>query len=107
VTDWNGTWFAIHNPETGMGMIVYHMPSPYPVALWIDEDGGSYTNSSSVLLLPPQGGFTGTVYENEYLYFYDSSSWVPSIKPPAGLSESNLSMDDPDYYKISVPLVMR
>lgn len=107
VTDWNGTWFAIHNPDNGMGMIVYHVPSPYSIALWLDEDSASFTNASSVLLLPPPGGFTGPLIEIEFIYFYDSDTWAPSMKLPSALSPENLNMDDPDYYKISIPLVLR
>ena len=84
VTDWNGTWFAIHDPASGSGMIVRHAWSPYAVALWVDMDGGSATTASSVLLLQPPGGFTGTVLETESLCFYDSSSWTPSLTLPRG-----------------------
>jgi hypothetical protein len=82
--NWNGTWFAIHNPTSGLGMIVQRAPSEYPVALWTDDDGESNTNSSSFLLLHPEGGFTGTVAETEYLCFYDSSTWTPSLTLPTG-----------------------
>jgi len=81
---WDGSWFAIHNPGTGLGMIVQHVPSSTNVALWLDEDGGSFTNASSVLLIQPSGGFTGTVTETEYLCFYDSSTWTPSLTLPEG-----------------------
>jgi len=84
VADWDGTWFAIHNPTTGLGMIVQHVPSTYSVALWVDEDGGSFSNASSVLLLQPPGGFTGLVAETEYLCFYDSSLWTPGLTLPPG-----------------------
>jgi hypothetical protein len=79
---WDGSWFAINNPSTGLGMIV--QSTSFSTALWLDDDGGSLTNSSSVLLLQPPGGFTGTVTDTEYLCFYDSSSWTPSLTPPAG-----------------------
>jgi hypothetical protein len=80
---WNGSWFAIHNPATGLGMIVKHVDTGSPVALWLDDDDGSFTNSSSVLLLQPEGGFTGSVTETEYLCFYDGS-WTPSTTLPEG-----------------------
>jgi hypothetical protein len=83
VTDWNGTWFAVNNPSTGQGMIVRKL-SPYPAALWVDQDGGSATSASSVLLLHPSGGFTGSVTETESLCFYNSSIWTPSLKLPSG-----------------------
>jgi hypothetical protein len=84
VTNWDGTWFAVHDPNSGRGMIVKHEFSAYPVALWVDMDGGSQTTASSVLLLAPPGGFTGTVAETEALCFYDPSIWTPSLSLPAG-----------------------
>jgi hypothetical protein len=83
VTDWNNSWFAMHNPDTGMGVIV-RRASTTPAMLWVDQDGASSTNSTSVLLLQPPGGFTGNVVENEFLCFYDSSLWTPSTTLPAG-----------------------
>ncbi|MBP1704108.1 MAG: hypothetical protein H6Q38_3215 [Chloroflexi bacterium] len=106
VTDWDGTWFAIHDPATGMGMIVNHVASPFSVALWIDNDSGSFTNASSVLLLPPPGGFTGSVTETEYLYFYDSSTWTPSLILPFALSPGNLNMQDSDP-QVFMPVLLR
>jgi hypothetical protein len=84
VSDWNGRWFAIHNPTTGLGMIVRRRPSPISAALWIDKDEASFTNSSSVLLLQPPRGFRRTVRETEFLCFYDSSLWTPSTTLPRG-----------------------
>jgi hypothetical protein len=81
---WDGSWFAIHNPANGLGMIVQHRPSAYSVALWLDNDDGSFTNSSSVLLLQPSHGFTGKVTEAEYLCFYDDNIWTPSLTLPQG-----------------------
>ncbi|MFA5938631.1 MAG: hypothetical protein WC809_04675 [Sinimarinibacterium sp.] len=89
VTDWAGdnavmSWFAIHDPVGGQGMIVRRTPSSFPVALWIDWDGASFTNASSVIALQPAGGFTGEVEEEEFLCFYDSGSWTPSLTLPPG-----------------------
>jgi hypothetical protein len=84
VTDWDGTWFAVHDPGSGRGMIVRHAASSIPVALWVDMDGGSQTTASSVLLLQPPGGFTGTVAETESLCFYDPTIWTPSLLLPSG-----------------------
>ena len=97
VSDWNGTWFAIHNPATGQGMMVMHAPSPTSKALWVDEDSGSFTNASSVLLLPPEGGFTGTVVETETLYFYDMPNWLPSLAIPVPMTPVYLDMADIDF----------
>jgi len=82
VSNWNGTWFAVFDPTTGGGMIVRHMPSRYPVALWVDQDGGSFTTASSVALLQPPGGFTGTVLEMESFCFF--ANWTPSLNLPPG-----------------------
>lgn len=84
VANWDGSWFAIHDPSSGSGLIVRHAFSPYRVALWVDMDGGSATAASSVLVLQPPGGFTGTLVEVESLCFYDSSTWTPSLTLPAG-----------------------
>ncbi len=84
VTDWDGSWFAMHDPSTGQGLIVRHDPSSFDVALWVDQDAASDTNASSVRLLQPSGGFTGTVVEVEFLCFYDSSRWTPSTTLPPG-----------------------
>jgi hypothetical protein len=65
-------------------MIVRRASSESPAALWIDVDGGSFTTASSVLLLQPAGGFTGTVNEVEFLCFYDAETWTPSLDLPAG-----------------------
>ncbi len=84
---WNGNslsndnWFAIHDPTSGTGVIVKRDPTPsISVALWIDQDFGSFTNVSSVLLRQPSGGFTGTVTEVEFLCFYDSSTWSTAMQ---------------------------
>ena len=84
VDNWNDTWFAIHNPATGSGLIVRHESSSYDVALWIDQDSASFTNSSSMLALQPSGGFTGQVSDTMFLCFYDSSTWTPGLSLPAG-----------------------
>jgi hypothetical protein len=84
VTDWDGSWLAIHAPSTGRGLIVRHELSSTPVALWVDLDGGSATTASSVLLLHPPGGFTGSLNEVESMCFYDSTSWTPAPSLPNG-----------------------
>ena len=82
VSNWNGTWFAVFDPTAGRGMIVRHMSSGYPVALWVDLDGGSQTTASSVALLQPPGGFKGTVFEMESFCFFNN--WIPSLSLPRG-----------------------
>ena len=84
VTDWDGSWFAIHAPSSGRGLIVRHDSSAYSVALWVDQDAASFTSASSVLLLEPGGGFSGDVVDVQFLCFYDSSLWTPSLTLPPG-----------------------
>ena len=84
VMDWDGTWFAIHNPTSGLGLIVVRQPSRYTASLWIDEDGASETTAPSVLLHAPDGGFRGNLTERETLCFYDDTTWIPSLTLPEG-----------------------
>jgi outer membrane protein assembly factor BamB len=87
---WDGTlaWYAIHNPTTGQGMIVFRRKTfdsrgvMMPVQLWIDNDDASNTNATSFLLMKPAGGFVGQLLETETFCFYDQSSWTPSLTPP-------------------------
>ena len=83
-TDWDGSWFAIHDPTTGTGMIVRNASPSLPTILRIDKDDASFTNSSSLELVQPTGGFTGNVTQTEFLCFYNSSLWTPSTSLPAG-----------------------
>ncbi len=88
-TNWDGdnadiSWYAVHNPIGGNGVIVRRTPSDAAAELWIDWDGASSTNSSSVILLAPDGGFTGNLSETQFLCFYDSSIWIPSLELPPG-----------------------
>lgn len=88
-TDWNGNneetaWFAIHDPSIGRGLVVKRNPSPIAATLWLDWDGGSNTNASSVLLKKPMGGFTGEIVETQTFCFYDSTTWTPSLTLPPG-----------------------
>ncbi len=85
---WNGNdpnpahdWFAINDPATGKGMIIRRDPTPFiNVALWIDQDFGSFTNVSSVLMRQPGGGFVGVVTEVEFLCFYDLTIWPQAMR---------------------------
>jgi hypothetical protein len=47
-------------------------------------DDGSQTTASSVALLAPPGGFTGTVAETESLCFYNPQILTPSLTLPPG-----------------------
>ena len=77
VDNWDGTWFAAHDPATGRGLIVRRETSSH-AALWIDNDGASFTGSSSTLLIAPPGGFGDSVVENEMMCFYDGTIWPAS-----------------------------
>jgi hypothetical protein len=87
-TDWQGTWFAVHDPATGRGMIVRHETSPYSSLLWFDNDDYSDSISASIALVEPEPGtgFTDTVNERETLCFYDRSTWSPSTELPVNCS---------------------
>ena len=70
-------------PGDGPGLTVKRGQSPLKAALWVDNDGGS-DSASSALLLKPEKGFTGNVVEVELLCFYESSTWTLSLKLPQG-----------------------
>jgi hypothetical protein len=103
VPDWNGAWFAINDPVTGRGMIVRHEASTHPAALWLDEDGGSFTNASSVVLLQAGVGFTGTVVDRQVLCFYDPTVWVPSLTLPAGCTVAWTDLPPAGASKLGLP----
>jgi len=103
ISDWNGIWFAIHDPGTGRGMIVRHEVSSHPAALWIDEDGGSFTNSTSVILLQAGVGFTGTVVDRQVLCFYDAAIWIPSLTLPAGCTVAWTDLPPGGASKLGLP----
>ena len=89
ISDWNGSneatsWFAIHNPGTGRGLVVKREPSASTAVLWVDWDGGINSSATSVLLKAPQGGFTGEVTEKQTMCFYDATTWSPSLTLPPG-----------------------
>lgn len=82
-SDWAGTWFAIHDPGSGRGLVVRREPSTAVAALWVDEDGGSGDTSSGVLLPFPGTGFSGLLVERQVLCFHDATTWTPSTTMPA------------------------
>lgn len=84
VVDWNGTWYAIHDPTSGLGLIVVRQPSGYNASLWVDQDAASDTTAPSILLHAPTKGFRGNVTEQETLCFYDETTWTPSLTLPEG-----------------------
>jgi len=94
VDNWDGSWFAVHDPTSGAGMIVRHHASPFDAALWIDMEGASQTTASSVAVLQPPGGFRGTLTDVQTFCFYDASLWKPSLTPPAGCGTAEDDGDD-------------
>jgi hypothetical protein len=87
VLDWKGTWFAVHDPRTGRGMVVRHEASSALADLWIDLDAFSTSTSTSVVLRAPAAGFTGTLVDRQVLCFYDKTIWQPSMTPPAACTK--------------------
>jgi hypothetical protein len=81
-TNWNGSWFVLANSSTGLDVVVRRTAPAAPVALWVDQDGGSNTSATGVLLLQPVGGFTGTVTESESFCF--ANGWTPNLTLPSG-----------------------
>jgi len=79
LSDWDGSWFAYYassGPLAGQGMIVLRESSSTSARLWLDNDAGTTnTNSSSVILSPPAGGFAQKTTEKELLCFFDADSW--------------------------------
>jgi hypothetical protein len=94
INDWNGSWFAVHDPASGAGMIVVHHSSRFGTALWIDMEGASQTTASSVALLQPPGGFVGNVTDVQTFCLYDASLWTPSLTLPPGCG--NAAADEAD-----------
>ena len=90
-TDWDGSWFAYvasSGPFAGQGMIVRREPSAVPADLWVDNDAGfTSTNSSSALLLRPEGGFPSPIVERNLLCFFDASTWTAAEQAALTLPE--------------------
>lgn len=84
LSSWNGKWFADDNGQ-GYGMaVIRDAASTWPAVVSMDNDGGSNSNLTAVVLLVPQGGFTGTITETEWLCFYDPTTW-PAAARNAGI----------------------
>ncbi len=90
ITDWNGVWFA-HDDGYGDGMfIIRDSSSTTPAFVGIQSGGLSNSNFSSVVLVQPAKGWSGTLTETEYVCFYNQNLWpnhgptLPSLcVPPA------------------------
>ena len=103
IPDWNGSWFALHDPVAGRGLIVRHEASAYPAVIWLDEDGGSGSTATSVALLQAGVGFTGTVVDRQVLCFYDPTIWVPSLTLPAGCAVAWTDLPPGGGSKLGLP----
>lgn len=103
IPDWNGSWFALHDPVGGRGLIVRHEASSYPAVIWLDEDGGSGSTSTSVALLQAGAGFTGTVVDRQVLCFYDATIWVPSLTLPPGCAVPWTDLPPAGASKLGLP----
>jgi hypothetical protein len=75
-------WYALHNPDTGQGVLVSRSLAGDGTAvaaqLWVDWDAGSATNATSFLLRSLQGDFPANLTEKQRFVFYDASTWVPT-----------------------------
>ena len=83
-SDWNDSWFAMHDPDSGRGLIVRQAPGDYAVDLWVDNDGDTDANASGVLLVAPSDGFVAKVQTTTFLCFYDDTIWTPGLSLPPG-----------------------
>ena len=79
VSNWNGTWFAIHDPASGRGMIVRHLFSSIPVPY-----GSTWTGARGRRPRPCccSSRRAGSVSEVESFCFYDAESWTPGLVTP-------------------------
>jgi hypothetical protein len=83
VTDWNAKWFA-DDDGNGNGMAVIRGKAGKPAQLTVDWDGYSDSNNTAITVLMPKQGWAGVSFsEDEYLCFYDSTTW-PAAQRNAG-----------------------
>jgi hypothetical protein len=75
ISNWNGKWFA-DDDGNGNGIVLIRDPSStWPAEIAVDNDSDSASNLTSILLMRPEGGWSGKLAETEYLCVYDSTSW--------------------------------
>ena len=62
-----------------------------------DNDGSSASNNSGITLVRPNGGWKTTLFETEYLCFYDVNSWPvdqrAASNPPPGCFASTVPIN--------------
>jgi hypothetical protein len=75
ISDWAGTWIA-DDDGSGNGIMLIRQPTfAVPAEIDVDYDDYSLSNSSAIVLMRPEAGWSGTVTETEYLCIYDATSW--------------------------------
>jgi hypothetical protein len=83
ITNWNKTWIALNDGATGRGVLLLREP-PSPNARIALESNGT-SDSSSIDLIKPSGGWKAPVTETEWLCFYDAGSWPVDQRTPTNL----------------------
>jgi hypothetical protein len=88
IANWSGTWFADDDGNGNGMMMISDKSSTAPAKIAMDYDSFSNTNVTSILLLKPDAGWSGTLVETEHMCFYDAKSWTDKDrakgKLPAG-----------------------
>jgi hypothetical protein len=83
VSDWNHAWVALDDGH-GDGLVILRDAAHGPAAVVvIDNDTYSNSDNTSVGLVQPEAGWSGSVAETEALCFYDATSW-PAARRAAG-----------------------
>lgn len=75
IDDWNGVWVADEDDQGNGIVLIRDTSSKWPAEIAVDYDTGSSSNATSILLMLPATGWTGTLTETEWLCFYDATSW--------------------------------
>ena len=89
--NWTGTWFADDDGH-GNGMVMIRdQSSTWPAVIAMDNDDGANgtggANATSIALVYPASGWTGTITETQWLCFYDRYSWSAASRAAGVLPE--------------------
>ena len=76
VANWNGTWFADDDGNGNGMMMIRDKSSTAPAKIAMDFDSFSNANVTSILLVKPEAGWSGSLVETEHMCFYDAKSWT-------------------------------
>ena len=83
VSDWNRAWVALDDGH-GDGLVILRNAKRGAAAVVvIDNDDDSASDNTSVGLVQPSAGWSGSIAETEALCFYDATSW-PAASQAAG-----------------------